>query len=133
MHGVPRHECMRLHFLPCLFGCQDACDHMAHYVQCPFWLYLLSKLFQSSPPSSHPLHRLAVVEPSIISLLTVSCSFAGYHAIKRLAIERSFTDTSLHPAQVALCHKTFFEAFCAAALDCSLPCTALSTLMRALT
>ena len=121
------HERIRL---PCLLGCQEAEDHMAHYVQCPFWLYLLSKLLPDPLPSPLPLTRLGVVDPSITSLLALSCSFAGYHAIKRLAREKYFTEAPLTPALVSLCHKTFFDAFSAAALDCSLPCTALSSLLQ---
>jgi len=115
---------------PCLFGCQDARDHMAHYVQCPFWLYLLTKLSSDPLPSPLPLTRLAVVDPSTPSLLALSCSFAGYHAIKRLAREKLFTQAPLSPDLVFMCHRTFFDAFHAAALDCSLPCIALSTLLH---
>ena len=71
--------------LPCLFGCQDASDRMDHYIHCPFWFYLLLKLLSDSPPSPLPLTRLALVDPSIPTLLAVSCSFVGYHALKRLA------------------------------------------------
>ena len=49
------------------------------------------------------------------TLLNVSCSFAGYHALKRLARVRSFSDVPLSSSDVALCHRTFFDAFCAAA------------------
>ena len=102
---------------------------MAHYVQCPFWLFLLSKLIIDPLPSPMPLTRLAVVDPSTLSLLALSCSFAGYHAIKRLAREKFFTDAPLSPVLVGMCHRTFFDAFFTAALDCSLPCTALSSLL----
>ena len=115
--------------LPCLFGCQDARDRMDHYIHCPFWCYLLLKLHTDPPPSPLPLTRLALMDPSIPSLLTVACSFAGYHAIKRLAHSMSFSDAPLSSSQVALCHRTFFDAFCAAALDCSLPGTAVFTLL----
>ena len=119
--------------LPCLFGCQDAQDEMAHYVQRPFWLYLLTKLIHQPQPSPEPLTRLGLVEPSIPCLLAVSCSFAGYHAVKRLALEKAFTGSPLEQDVVAFCHRTFFDAFCAAARDCSFHCSGFSSLIWELT
>ena len=115
--------------LPCLFGCQDAIDCMTHYVHCPFWLYLLTRLLQQSPPSPLPLTRIGLVDPTIDSLLAVACSFAGYHAVKRQALELNFTHSHLDPTQVARCHRVFLDAFCVAALDCALPCTAFSAVV----
>ena len=118
--------------LPCLFGCQDAPDHMIHYVQCPFWLLLLTKLFQENLPSPMPLQRLGLVNPTVQSLLSVACSFAGDHAMKRHASSVGYSDASLSSVQVAVCHGILLDAFCAAAGDCSLPCTAFSVLLRSL-
>ena len=75
--------------LPCLLGCQDGADSMAHYVQCPFLYYLLVKLRPDSLPSPFPVTRIGAAEPTIDSLKVVSCSFAAYHAVRRSATHNS--------------------------------------------
>ena len=77
--------------MPCLFGCQDALDSMVHYVQCPFWLFLLCKL-SISPPSPFPVVRLGLVDHTIEQLKSVAASTDGYHAIRRAAKDLHLDD-----------------------------------------
>ncbi len=111
----------------CLFGCQDAEDSMIHYVQCPFWLMLLTHLLRDPPPSPMPLVRLGVVDPTDSTLKALACSFAGYHAIKRLACNCHYNSDPLTLVQTRGTHRVFLDAFCAAANDCQLDCIAFST------
>ena len=120
------HEATRL---PCLFGCHDGIDSMIHYVSCPFWLFLLVRLLPS-PPSPFPLTRLALVDPSVESLLSVASSFAGYHAVKRLATKSCWTQDALTDEYRSISHATFCDAFCAEASDSGLPHMSFSTVFR---
>ena len=110
---------------------------MNHYVQCPFWYYLLLKLWPSpwnveTLTSPQPLTRLGLVNPSPESLLSVSASFAGYHAMKRgIGSEHSSPDP-LSSEQIRKSHLQFLDAYIAAAHDCGLSPVAFSTAVREL-
>ena len=117
--------------LPCLLGCQDGVDSMNHYVHCPFWLYLLVKALPV-PPSSLPLTRLGLVDPGIHTLRAVSASFAGYHAVKRLAKQAGFGENPLDEHQVHMVHACFLDAFCGETHDMGLRCNSFSRMFEQL-
>ncbi len=112
--------------LPCIFGCSEAIDRMDHYVMCPF-LFLLLRNFCPQTPSC-PVERLGLINPTRETLLTISCAFAGYHAVRRgLRSLHNFGLDYLH-AQNAdnspsdFVARTFAEAFWSEAVDCRLQC-----------
>ena len=98
------HEAIRL---PCMFGCDGATDKMAHYVMCPILFALLTQ-FRAETPAC-PLKRIGLIDPSKESLLTLACSFAGYHAVRRANIasqSNTLTSSQRHAA-----HQTFADFF----------------------
>ena len=109
------HEAIRL---PCMFGCDGAKDKMTHYVMCPILFTLLTQ-FRTDTPNC-PLKRIGLVDPSRESLLTLACSFAGYHAVRRANIAsqtHTLTSSQRHAA-----HQTFSDFFWVEALDNGLRC-----------
>ena len=73
------------------------------------------------------LIRLGLVTPTLHALLSVSCSFAGYRAMKRgIGMDHASPDC-LTPTQIRIAHVQFLDAYCAAANDCGLPTIAFST------
>ena len=108
---------------PCLFGCSCGEDRQSHYAQCPL-LYTILLQLRPHDISACPLTRLGLVSPSRDALLTVSCVFAGYHAIKRSSFVSGLTCLPLSNQQRAYAHILFAEAFRAAALEVQLSCTA---------
>ena len=119
------------HKIFCLFGCQDQLDSMNHYIHCPFWLFLLSKTtLDSKPsPSSCPLTRLGLVDPSEDSLKSVACSFAAYHAVKRSLTHQFLTSAPLCGDQILSSHRVFWDSYCTAARDCELSHRAFSRIV----
>ena len=83
---------------------------MTHYVHCPFWLFLLVKALPV-PPSSLPLTRLGLVDPGIHTLRAVSISFAGYHAVKRLANKLGSARTLSTSTKCTWCMHVFWMHF----------------------
>ena len=114
-------------WLPCLFGCQEAEDSFNHYVHCPFWFALLIKLHPDSC-STLPLVRLGLISPKLDSLLSVACSFAGYHAMRRYHKKNQLGAEPLNPHNIHFTHMTFLDYYCVAAKDCGLACTVFSSL-----
>ena len=55
--------------------------------------------------------------------------------LTRASLFKAWYPAKLHETfkRVALCHRTFFDAFCAAAVDCSLPCRAFSSVLASVT
>ena len=102
---------------------------MSHYIHCPFWMMLLDRLHpQDVSPLPHV--RLGVVAPTKSALLSVACSFAAYHAVKRCVGSHHTTASDLSYMNTLQLHRIFYESYCAAALDCGLQCTALSVILR---
>ena len=108
---------------PCLFGCSCGEDRQSHYAQCPL-LYTILLQLRPHDISACPLTRLGLVSPSRDGLLTVSCTFAGYHAIKRSNFVVGLSHIPLDPSQRSAAHILFAEAFRASALEVQLPCKA---------
>ncbi len=105
--------------LPCLFGCIDSCDQFSHYVTCPI-LFALQTLMTPQAPQD-PLERIGLVNISRGSALAVSCTFAGYHAVRR-AIKLSHAVQTLPDQFRSVAHTTFVDHFWTASLDAGLPC-----------
>ena len=105
--------------LPCLFGCAEGEDRQAHYAQCPMLFYLQTQLRFDEVPAC-PLTRLGLASPTRNNLLCVSCSFAGYHAVKRSPRASSLSNLPLDSMQLSVAHQTFFEAFRAEAVHVNL-------------
>ena len=114
--------------LPCLFGCHDKEDRQSHYALCPFLFYLTVKLRPDDTPAD-PVTRIGVVRPSMDSLLAVSCTFAGYHAVKRGPARDYQAGAIDYETLTARAHRTFWGAFGAAAADCNLRCYAPARLL----
>jgi endonuclease/exonuclease/phosphatase family metal-dependent hydrolase len=73
------HEARRL---PCLFGCADASDDLAHYAFCEV---LRSIMIQFAQPSdSSGTDCLGLTYPSVSNLKCIACMFYAYHAVKHL-------------------------------------------------
>ena len=108
---------------PCLFGCACGEDRQSHYAQCPFLYSLLLQLRPHNTPSC-PVKRLGLVSPDREVLLAISCTFSGYHAIKRSNFVVGLAHMPLDPSQRSAAHILFAEAFRASALEVQLPCKA---------
>ena len=67
--------------LPCLFGCPNEQDNLAHYLICPhlfaIWRYLVGDV------SDMPLTRWGVDSPCVPCMQQIACVFSGYHAVRR--------------------------------------------------
>ena len=103
-----------------LFGCSHGRDELAHYVMCPCLFNLIQSLRSSTP--SCPVKRLGLASPATDTLLSVACTFSGYHAIKRSHFTSSLTQHPLNIQQRNAAHKLFADAFFAAALEVGLDC-----------
>ena len=77
--------------LPCIFGCHNYTDDLAHYLQCPhlyaIWKFMLNPDDLPEPPNPHvsefPLQRWGLVEPCVDKFKSIACVFSGYHAVRR--------------------------------------------------
>ena len=76
--------------LPCLFGCTNCLDDLAHYHQCPhlyaIWKFLSPLSRDNIVPiatPSEPLERWALMAPDLHKFRCIACVFSGYHAIRR--------------------------------------------------
>jgi hypothetical protein len=67
--------------LPCVFGCPASKDQLAHYVMCPILFALQALLIPDCP--ADPCKRIGLTDLSCQAALTISATFAGYHAIRR--------------------------------------------------
>ncbi len=105
--------------LPCLFGCANASDQLSHYVMCPILFALQTLLIPDAP--QNPLERIGLINISQRTALAVSCTFAGYHAIRRSLTTPQQLHT-LADKDRAYAHSIFVDYFWAASLDCGLQC-----------
>ena len=112
--------------LPCLFGCagDGSTDDLSHYVMCPHLFTILSKL--TDAPAC-PVKRLGLSTPTKHSLLTVSCMFSGYHAVKRSRVVQTLSSLPLNTEQQNAARHLFADAFYASALEVGLPCKSCRT------
>ena len=90
------------------FGCECGEDRQSHYAQCPF-LYTILLQLRPHDISACPLTRLGLVSHTRDGLLTVSCTFAGYLAIKRSSFVSGLTCLPLNSQQRAAAHILFAE------------------------
>ena len=104
-------------------GCACGEDRQSHYAQCPFLYSLFLQLRPHNTPSC-PVKRLGLVSPDREVLLAISCTFSGYHAIKRSNFVVGLSHMPLDPSQRSAAHILFAEAFRASALEVQLPCKA---------
>ncbi len=86
--------------------------------------------FLVAPLSPLPLNRLGLVDPEIQTLRAVTASFAGYHAVKRLAAELGFSAEPLTEQQIHLVHTCLLDAFALEVLELGLRCRAFSISQR---
>jgi hypothetical protein len=64
---------------PCIFGCVDSNDELAHYLQCPIlWQFARSSL-KMNEPSIHFLSRLCISEPTSDKFKLLAFCHALYH------------------------------------------------------
>ena len=79
---------MRFHeppVLPCIFGCHEGGDQLAHYSNCdPFWTIMCScaKLSAHWLPCP-PMQRFCFPEPNCHNLLLCGMMFKTYHALRK--------------------------------------------------
>ena len=71
--------------LPCIFGCPEERDDLAHYLRCdPLWTILATAWGASLGfLSRSPLQRLGLINPSVTSFLHMVSASRVYHAIRR--------------------------------------------------
>ena len=112
--------------LPCLFGCagDSGTDDLSHYIICP-QLYTILRKLRDTPAC--PIERLGLSTPTKHSLLAVSCTFSGYHAIKRSHFVHSLTTLPLNSEQRIAALRLFADAFYASALEVGLSCKSCRT------
>ena len=70
--------------LPCIFGCADCDDELAHYICCdPLWTAAISNSY-SSVELLHrsPLERLCLIDPHVEDACLLALTFNCYHAVK---------------------------------------------------
>ena len=103
-----------------LLGCIEGEDRQAHYAQCPMLFYLQIQIRFDEVPAC-PLTRLGLASPTRNNLLCVSCSFAGYHAVKRSPRASSLSNLPLDSMQRFVVHWICIEAFRAEAVQVNLP------------
>ena len=113
--------------LPCLFGCIDEKDNLAHYLICPqllaIWKFLVEDV------SDYPLTRWGVANPNEINMQLIACVFAGYHATRRHFKAKSevfLPDTNLTGPQIRAAWTTFAETFHVEACQFSIQCRKFS-------
>ena len=105
-------------------------DDLSHYVMCPHLFTILSKL--TDTPSC-PIKRLGLSTPTKHSLLAVSFTFCGYHAIKRSHFVHSLTTLPLNSEQQIAALRLFADAFYASALEVGLSCKSAGPVIFPLT
>ncbi len=105
--------------LPCLFGCDGATDQLSHYVMCPILFALQTLLIIDAP--QNPLERIGLINITRRTALSVSCTFAGYHAVRR-AISLDLNHNTLPDNLRAHAHAIFVDHFWAASLEMGLQC-----------
>ena len=115
--------------LPCLFGCNSGKDILQHYINCP-WLFRIVSWLRPET-SSDPLVRFGIKDPSHEGLLSVACTFAGYHSIKNCtsitsSITSNRTGSDFH-REIAI---QFADAFLAVARDVKLSAHTLNHFKR---
>ena len=101
--------------LPCLFGCADGEDRLAHYANCP---YLYSRLKYLHPPTSpNPLTyqiKVGVCDPRVHSLKLIARSCSAYQNFKFVFAPLLSQSGELHGqclAPLATMHFTFLGSF----------------------
>jgi hypothetical protein len=113
--------------LPCVFGCPREKDNQDHYVMCPILFHTLRQLRPTTSPD--PIERIGLFHTSVDNLRALSCTFSGYHAVRR---SDRLTE---HPAPPKPPFRTFAsqifaEAFFTEALEIDLPCRSPASLIR---
>ena len=63
---------------PCLFGCDDSCDRLGHYLIRPM-MFSLCK-FMHRDLSIHPTDRWGLNSPDKATIIHMCCVFSAYHA-----------------------------------------------------
>ena len=71
------HEAARL---PCLFGCAESSDDLAHYASCE----LLRSIMIQIVNDCQALSTLGLSDPSVANLKCVACMFYAHHSVKHL-------------------------------------------------
>ena len=97
-------------------------DSQSNYAQCLFLYSLLLQLRPHNTPAC-PVKRLGHVLAREV-LLAISCTFSGYHAIKRSNFVVGLSHMPLDFSQRSAAHILFAEAFRTSALEVQLPCKA---------
>ena len=77
-----------------------------------------------------PCTRIGITNPSTESLLTVSCTFAGYHAVRRQATQEGIPFKTLSSQQVRRYRHIFADYFMVAAAEVQLHCIGRTSLAR---
>ena len=109
------HESIRL---PCIFGCADAVDKLAHYILCNNLHELIRGFVPDYPTCT--FQQLGLINPNQQFFKVMSCTFGGYHASRRLIKNNS--DLQLNFTWTPQINQVFCDAFWADALDCGLRC-----------
>ena len=75
-----RYKNVEVKVLPCLLGCTNCKDSLAHYLICPH-LFALWKFFVEDT-SNDPLSRWGLSYPSKFKCNIIACIFSAYHAVR---------------------------------------------------
>ena len=95
------HEDIRL---PCIFGCQDCKDSLAHYLECDIlWTTIICTYgLDTSWLKASASQRLGLTNPSKTSLTLIAVASRSYHAIKmgnKEVIQQTMRDKDFHRIQ----------------------------------